>query len=123
MIPCVAASERSSSVTSPPAYVAEEREDHDDDVLQRGELVLEVRHAPQQQRRRRGVAQSCFDLRLVAHVAAGERERRRLRDGFHAQRVVEGNHRAVDAPHGELRQQQRHRILHEVTDGADLGIV
>ena len=120
MIPCVVASERSSSVTSPPAYVTGEREDDDDDVLQRGELVAVVAHAAEEERRRRGVAESRLDLRLVAHVTASERAEEALRDGLHAQRVVERHHRAVDAPHGELRQQERHRVLHEVADRADL---
>ena len=56
-------------------------------------------------------------------IVLGEERRPSLRERLGTQRVVQGNHRAVDAPHGELRQQQRHRILHEVTDGADLGIV
>ena len=84
----------------------------DDDVLQSLVLLRTVVDAAQKQGSRRGVAQHRLQLRLAADVG----------NGLDAQRVVERNHRAVQPPDGKLGDDQRHGVLHKVTNSADLRV-
>ena len=53
-------------------------------------------------------------------IVLGEERRPSLRERLGTQRVVQGNHRAVDTPHAVLREDGSGTVLHKVTDGANL---
>ena len=53
-------------------------------------------------------------------IVLGERRDEPLRQRLRTQRVVQRNHRAVDAPHAVLREDGCGTVLHEVADGANL---
>ena len=53
-------------------------------------------------------------------IVLGEERRPSLRERLGTQRVVQGNHRAVDSPQAVLREDGSGTVLHKVTDGANL---